>query len=31
MDLIFINHTITKNQVDPYVLLNKAYELLKVG
>lgn len=31
MDLIFINHTITKNQVDPYILLNKAYELLKVG
>jgi len=31
MDLIFINHTITKNQVDPYILLNKAYDLLKVG
>lgn len=30
-DLIFINHTITKNQVNPYILLNKAYELLKVG
>lgn len=28
-DIIFINHTITKNQVDPHTLLNKAYELLK--
>jgi len=31
MDLIFINHTITKNQVDPYILLNKAYDLLKIS
>jgi len=29
MDTIFINHTITKNQVNPHALLEKAYELLK--
>jgi len=29
VDIIFINHVITKNQVDPYKLLSKAYELLK--
>lgn len=29
MDYIFINHTITKNQVDPYKLLEKSDKLLK--
>jgi SAM-dependent methyltransferase len=30
VDIIFINHTITKIQVNPYKLLEKAYKLLKV-
>ncbi len=29
IDIIFINHTITKPQVDPYKVLDKAYNLLR--
>jgi len=31
LDIIFINHTITKNQVNPYELLERANQLLKTG
>ncbi len=30
IDYIFINHTITKIPVNPYILLEKAYKLLKI-